>query len=308
MNILYYIVFSVLYLFSLLPMRVHYLISDTLYYLLYHIVKYRLRVVRENLATSFPEKSEAERRAIERDFYSFFCDYLVESIKLLSISKKNMKRRLVIKNAEQINACIEQGQSCAIYLGHYGIWEWVVSLPLWVSPKAHCGQIYHPIENKAFDRLFIRLRQHFGSLSIPMQETLRKLLEYRKAGQPVIIGYISDQKPHWVNIHHWIDFLNHDTPVLTGAERIIKKFDHAAFYGDMHRLHRGYYELEIKTISSHTQSLPDYELTDAYYHLLEASIRREPCLWLWSHNRWSRTREEFNERFEVIDGKVIARQ
>lgn len=305
MKVLYCLIYTAFYLLSLLPLRVHYFISDVMYYLLYYLLRYRVRVVRQNLATSFPEKTEAERRAIERDFYSFFCDYLVESVKLLTISKENMKRRFVFKNTEEVNACIEQGQSCAIYLGHNGIWEWVVSLPLWVSPKAQCGQIYHPIENKAFDRLFIHLRQHFGSVSIPMQETLRKLLEYRKAGQPVIIGYISDQKPHWVNIHHWVDFLNHDTPVLTGAERIVKKFDHAAFYGDMHRIRRGYYELEMKPICQHPQSLPDYQLTDAYYRLLEASIRREPAIWLWSHNRWARTREEFDRRFKVVDGKVV---
>lgn len=307
MKVLYCLIYTAFYLLSLLPLRVHYFISDVMYYLLYYLLRYRVRVVRQNLATSFPEKTEVERRAIERDFYSFFCDYLVESVKLLTISKENMKQRFVFKNTEEVNACIEQGQSCAIYLGHNGIWEWVVSLPLWVSPKAQCGQIYHPIENKAFDRLFIHLRQHFGSVSIPMQETLRKLLEYRKAGQPVIIGYISDQKPHWVNIHHWVDFLNHDTPVLTGAERIVKKFDHAAFYGDMHRIRRGYYELEMKPICQHPQSLPDYQLTDAYYRLLEASIRREPAIWLWSHNRWARTREEFDRRFKVVDGKVVPR-
>jgi KDO2-lipid IV(A) lauroyltransferase len=141
-----------------------------------------------------------------------------------------------------------------------------------------------------------------------MNETLRKLLEYKRANQPVIIGYISDQKPLWVNIHHWVDFLNHDTPVLTGAERIVKKFGHAAFYGEMRRVRRGYYEMEMKLITREPQALPDYELTDAYYRLLEESIRREPGLWLWSHKRWARTREEFNRRFEVVDGKVIEKK
>ena len=308
MKVFYCLLYTVFYLLSLLPLRVHYFISDILYYLLYYVVRYRVRVVRQNLATSFPEKSEAERRRIEKDFYNFFCDYLVESVKLLSIKKETIRKRLVFKNIEEINRCIEEGQSCAVYLGHYGCWEWVTSLPLWVTPKAQCGQIYHPIENKAFDRLFLRLRQHLGSVSIPMNETLRKLLEYKKANQPVIIGYISDQKPLWVNIHHWVDFLNHDTPVLTGVERIVKKFGHAAFYGEMRRVRRGYYEMEMKLITREPQALPDYELTDAYYRFLEESIRREPGLWLWSHKRWARTREEFNRRFEVVDGKVIEKK
>jgi KDO2-lipid IV(A) lauroyltransferase len=307
MKIVYYLVTVVWYLLSLLPFWMHYLLSDLLYVILYRIIGYRKKVVRSNLATSFPEKGEAELRKIERGFYHFFGDYIAESVKLMTISRKNLKKRMVFKGADAINEVIESGQSCAVYLGHYCNWEWITSMPLWVTPKAQCGQIYHPIENKDFDRLFLRLRQRLGALCIPMQDTLRKMLEFRKVGQPVIIGYISDQKPHWVNIHHWIDFLHHDTPVLTGTERIVRKLNHAVFYADVRRIRRGYYEMTIVPITREPQKMGDYELTDRYYQLLEESIQRAPEFWLWSHNRWSRTREEFNERFEVVDGKVIAR-
>jgi KDO2-lipid IV(A) lauroyltransferase len=272
------------------------------------MIGYRKRVVRSNLASSFPEKTEAELQQIERGFYHFFCDYLVESIKLLTISREELKRRLVFKGTETVNEVVESGQSCAVYLGHYCNWEWITSLPLWVTAKAQCGQIYHPIENKDFDRLFLRLRQRMGAVCIPMQDTLRKILEYRQQGQPVVIGYISDQKPHWVNIHHWVDFLHHDTPVLTGTERIARKVKHAVFYMDVRRIRRGYYEAEFRLITREPQQMPEYRLTDIYYEMLEASIRRAPEFWLWSHKRWARTREEFNERFEVIDGKVIAKE
>lgn len=308
MIIVYYIVLAIWYVFSLLPLRVHYVLSDIIFWILYGLFGYRKRVVRENLRTSFPEKSETELRKIERGFYHFLCDYLVESIKLMTISRENLKRRMVFKGTELVAQCIDEGQSCAIYLGHYCNWEWVTSLPLWLTPKVQCGQIYHPIENKAFDRLFLRLRQRLDALCIPMQDTLRKVLEFRKAGQPIVIGYISDQKPHWVNIHHWVDFLHHDTPVLTGTERIVRKMNHAVFYLDMRRVRRGYYEAEIKLITRNPQEMEDeYGLTDIYYQLLEQSIRQAPEFWLWSHKRWARTREEFNERFEVIDGKVIAK-
>ena len=141
-----------------------------------------------------------------------------------------------------------------------------------------------------------------------MQDTLRKILEFRQAGQPVVIGYISDQKPHWVNIHHWVDFLHHDTPVLTGTERIVRKMNHAVFYLDMRRVRRGYYEAELKLITRHPQEVKgEYGLTDIYYRMLEQNIKQAPEFWLWSHKRWARTREEFNERFQVIDGKVIAK-
>ena len=308
MKILYYLTLAVWYSLSLLPLRVHYLLSDCLFWILYGMIGYRKRVVRGNLASSFPEKTEAELQQIERGFYHFFCDYLVESIKLLTINREELKRRLVFKGTETVNEVVESGQSCAVYLGHYCNWEWITSLPLWVTAKAQCGQIYHPIENKDFDRLFLRLRQRMGAVCIPMQDTLRKILEYRQQGQPVVIGYISDQKPHWVNIHHWVDFLHHDTPVLTGTERIARKVKHAVFYMDVRRIRRGYYEAEFRLITREPQQMPEYRLTDVDYEMLEASIRRAPEFWLWSHKRWARTREEFNERFEVIDGKVIAKE
>lgn len=305
MKILYYIVLAVWYVFSLLPLRVHYVISDLLFWLLYAVIGYRRKVVYSNISASFPEKSEEELRKIERGFYHFFCDYMVESVKLMTITPENLKKRMVFKGTEIVDEIVESGQSCALYLGHLCNWEWVSSLPLWLSPKVHCGQIYHPLENKDFDRLFLRSRQRMGAESIAMADTLRKILEYRKAGQPIIVGYISDQVPFWTSIHHWVNFLNHDTPVLTGTERIVRKVNHAVLFLDIHRVRRGYYEAEIKLITREPQKMGEYEITDTYFKMLEQSIRKAPEFWLWSHNRWKRTREEFDERFEVINGKVI---
>lgn len=305
MKLLYYIVFAVWYVFSLLPLRILYVLSDLLFWLLYAVVGYRKAVIRKNLKESFPEKSEEELRKVERGFYRFFCDYLVETIKMMTISKENIHRRLTFKGTELVDEIVESGQSCAVYLGHLGNWEWVTSLPLWVTPKAQCGQIYHPLENKEFDRLFLYSRQRLGAKCIAMQDTLREILKYRKENQPVVIGYISDQVPFWTNIHHWVDFLHHDTPVLTGTERIARKVNHAVFFLDVHRVRRGYYEAEFKLITREPQKMGEFEITDIYFKLLEESIRRAPEFWLWSHNRWKRTREEFNERFEVVNGKVI---
>ena len=307
MNILYYPLLAIWYLLSLLPLRVHYVISDGMYLMLYRLLGYRRKVVRVNLRNAFPEKSEEELQRIERGFYHFFCDYLAESVKLMTISRENLRRRMVFKGTDIVDDVIEDGQSCAVFLGHLCNWEWVTSLPLWVTPKAQCGQIYHPIENHTFDRLFLRLRQRLGAVCIPMKDTLREIISYRRKNQPVVIGYIADQKPHWVNIHPWLDFLHHDTPVLTGTERIVKKVNHAVFFLDVRRVRRGYYEATFKLITREPHKMPDYEITDAYFQLLEDSIRRAPEFWLWSHDRWKRTREEFNERFEVVDGKVIAK-
>ena len=162
-KILYYTVYGLLYAFSLLPLRLLYLFGDGIYFLIYHVVHYRRRVVWKNLTESFPEKKEQELRRIEKGFYHWFCDYLVESIKLFSISEEEIKRRMVFKETELVDECVSSGQSCAIYLGHYCNWEWVTSLPFWISPKAQCGQIYHPLENACMDKMFLAIRQRFNA-------------------------------------------------------------------------------------------------------------------------------------------------
>ena len=301
----YRLVYVVWCLMSLLPMWVHHLISDVLYVLIYHILHYRIRVVRSNLTSSFPEKSEAEIRQIEKKFYHRLCDYFVEMVKTMTMSEQQMRRRMTFKGWEAFDTCINEGQSCALYLGHTFNWEWVTSLPLWVTKKAHCGQLYHALESPIFDRLMLKQRQRWGAECIALTDILRKTVEYKRKQQPTIIGYIGDQVPHWNNIHHWCQFLNHDTPVMTGAERIIVKNRQAVFFLDMRQVRRGYYEVEFKLITRHPEQCKEYELTDRYHQLLEETIRRQPELWLWSHNRWKRTREEFNRRFKVVDGKVV---
>ena len=306
-GIAYYMALCLWYMLSLLPLRVLYLLSDFIFLLLYHVVGYRKRVVRENLSSSFPEKSADELRRIERDFFHFLCDYVVESVKLMTISSKNLRRRMVFKGTEQLDQYVEEGRSCAVYLGHYCNWEWITSLPLWVTPKAQCGQIYHPLENLVTDRLFLRQRQRMGAVCIATHDTLRKTIEYEQQKQPTVIGYISDQKPFWTNIHHWVDFLHHDTPVFTGTERIIHKFNQAVFYLDVRRIRRGYYEATFKLITHEPQKMKEFEITDIYWKMLETTIRQAPAFWLWSHKRWSRTHEEFDRLYEIINGKVVAK-
>lgn len=303
-KILYVLLEGVWWMLSLLPLWIHYIISDGLYVLIYYLLGYRRKLVRKHLADSFPEKSEEERRKIEKGFYHWFCDYIVETVKMMTISEENLKRRMVFKGVEVADEVLESGQSIAVFMGHYCNWEWVTSLPLWATPKAHCGQIYHVLENEDFDRLFLKLRQRFGAESIPMAETLRRLAYYRQQNQPVVLGYISDQVPFWNNIHHWVNFLNHDTPVLTGTERLARRAGHAIFFLDLRRVKRGYYEATFKLITRDPQQTKDYELTDTYFKMLEESIRRDPECYLWTHNRWKRTHEEFNLRYDEATGRV----
>lgn len=305
MKLAYIISFALWYLLSLLPLKVLYVISDLVYFPLYHVVRYRRKVVRQNLTTSFPEKDIKEIIRIEKGFYAWFCDYVVETIKLMSMSKEQTRRRMTFGGVDHIVADMEQtGKTfCFVYLGHYGNWEWIASLPYWCPDDVKCGQIYHPLRNKTVDRLFLRLRGLFGGVCIPMKETLRKIIEMRRDKQRAIIGFISDQAPKWNSIHHWCDFFHRETPVFIGTERIGKQVDALIYYAHVTRPRRGYYHCEFIPLTTEPKQHPDYELTDKFTRLLEAMIADAPHIWLWTHKRWKRTKEEWIKRQEEQNKK-----
>lgn len=294
---LYHIVFSLWWMLSLLPLRMLYCISDGMFYLIYYVVRYRRHLVRKNLTVSFPQKSTDEIIKIEKDFYSWFCDYIVEAIKLMTMSESEMRRRMRFEGVELINHYVREGRACGVYLGHYCNWELVTSLPLWVDEKAECCQIYHVLENETFNKLFLYLRSRFGAVSVPMAETLRYIVKQRKQGKALVMGFIADQTPFWNNIHYWTHFLNHEkTAVFTGAERIIKQADFAAFYMDLRLEKRGHYVATFKLITENPQEESEFAITEKATRLLETSICRQPHLWLWTHDRWKRTYERWLEK------------
>ena len=294
----YYLLYGFVYSLSLLPFRLLYLLSDGLYLLVYHIIRYRRVIVRKNLTSSFPEKSEAELRSIERGFYHWFCDYIFETFKLLSISDERLLQRIEFRGVDQLEACYDQGQDCAAILGHYCNWEWLsaTGLAFKQHPDAIMGLIYHPLRNDPMDWLFIDIRSAHKGVCIKKKHILRYLVEYRKSQRHYLFGYISDQAPKWDNIHLWLPFLHHDTPVFTGGERIMRKVDDAVFYVEMSRPKRGRYICEFKLLSQHAAKEPEYEITRRFFTMLEETIRQEPSFYLWTHNRWKRTKEEYKQR------------
>lgn len=304
MNIVYNLSFALWYLLSLLPLQVLYRVSDILYYPLYYVVRYRRQVVRQNLTGSFPEKSEKEIIRIEKEFYAWFCDYVVETVKQMSMSKHQMMRRMTFSGVDDIVKAMDQEDKkfCFVYLGHYGNWEWIASLPYWVPADVKCGQIYHPLRNKAVDRLFLRLRNQFGGVCIPMKETLRKIIEMRRNNQKAIIGFISDQAPKWNSIHHWCDFFHRETPVFIGTEKIGKQVDALIYYAEVTRPKRGHYHCAFKPLAHCAKQVPDYELTDRFTQLLQEMITNDPSCWLWTHKRWKRTKEEWERLRKETQG------
>lgn len=304
---LYNIIYGIFYLVSKLPYRALYVISDIANLVLYHIVRYRRDIVRRNITSAFPEKSFEECISIERGFYKWFCDYFVETVKLMSVSRQELLSRIEFRGIDKIEECFDRGQTCAGILGHYGNWELLSATGLVIKkhPEAVIGLIYHPLRSQLFDRLFINMRQSMGGVCVPKKDILRYLVSFRSQNLMNLFGYIADQAPRYRNIHLWLPFLNHDTPVFTGAERIMRKMNNAVFYIDVERPERGKYIYTFKLMTDKPGEMPEFEITKKFFVMLEQTIRREPRFYLWSHNRWKRTREEFDKEFKIENGHVV---
>lgn len=295
-KITYAIIYTWAYLHAILPFRCLYILSDIFYLIVYHLVGYRLKVVRSNMKNAFPEKTSEELKKLEKDFYHHFCDYFVETLKLLHISDQEMQKRMVFKNVDVLNDVMKDGNSCILYLGHYCNWEWVPSLNLLFPDKILLAQIYRPLKNVAFDNLFLKIRGRFGSLGIKKDDTFREIIRQRRAGQQMLLGFISDQSPSGRNIHYWTQFLNQDTAVFTGVERIAKQTGFAVAYLDMKKIKRGYYEAECRLITDNPKAEGEFAITEAYVQAMEKSIQYNPAYWLWSHKRWKHKKEEFKNK------------
>ena len=281
---------GLLYIISLMPFWVLYGIADFIFVLVYYVVRYRRKIVSKNMRESFPELSDKELKKIARKFYRNFADYIVETIKLNHISDEEIKRRMVFKNMDIIDRLFDEKRSIAAYFSHCGNWEWVPSITLWsrhtTGKDVEFCQVYRPLKNKWYDEYMLRLRSRFNSLSFKKKTVLRDLLLLRRREMPSITGFMSDQKPSKGDESHIVKFLNHPSAVITGTEQVARKLDMAVVYFDMHKLSRGYYELEVKLITDNTSTMEPMAITDAYVKLLEETIKRNPSIWLWTHNRW----------------------
>ena len=165
------------------------------------------------------------------------------------------------KGLNEVEQALKDHPFVFVYLGHYCNWEWVSSLPLWQKEEStHCAQLYRPLKNKWSDDLFKNMRSRFGSENISKYDALRRILAMKKEGTKGVIGFISDQTPSRNNIHHWVNFLHQDTPVVSGTERIARKVNAAVFFADVQRIKRGYYRLVYRPITLDVAAMPEYAL------------------------------------------------
>jgi KDO2-lipid IV(A) lauroyltransferase len=251
--------------------------------------------VRENLKKSFPKKTAGELLESERKFYHHFSDYILETIKLAHISQKELNRRARLNNPDIINPLIARGHTCFVLLmGHYGNWEWFTGSTAWFD-KVNIFQIYRPLTNKAFDRLFIYLRTRFQGIGIKKQETVRDMIRLKQSKERSLVIFIADQTPNKLNLHYWTTFLNQETPMLTGPERIATKLDLPVIFVDVRKIKRGHYTVDFELITDNPRKMPEFWITEEYARRMERSILREPAYWLWTHKRWKHKRTMNNE-------------
>jgi Kdo2-lipid IVA lauroyltransferase/acyltransferase len=286
----YWLTLPFIYLLALLPFPLLYFFSYLIYILLYHVLGYRRKVVSQNLINSFPEKTEKEIREIEKRFYRYFCDLFLETFKTLTISRENMVKHCSFES--ETLAIFEQlareNQSFMVVMGHFGNWEWGGNT-FSICCKHQLYVIYHPLSNKYFNGLVYRMRTRFGTRLIPMKDTLREMLKNRDS--LTATAFIADQSPLPSNAY-WMEFLNQDTPVFIGIEKIALKIQYPIVYITIRRVKRGYYRVFAERIELPSISQKSGTITEIHTRRLEADIRSQPENWLWTHRRWKHERPQ----------------
>lgn len=282
--IAYIVLYPFLWLISVLPFRVLYIISDLIYILIYHIFGYRKKVVNSNLHLAFPIKTDAEIKIIRRKFYHHLCDMLLESIKSITISEAEMKKRYVFKNVEDVHELEKENKSIVLFMGHYASWEWVFILQKHVN---HIGYaVYKQLSNKYFDALVKRIRAKYNSYLITTKETFPTLIQAKQDNQLTLNGFVFDQSPKLDRAIHWQNFMGKKVPVHVGAEILAKRLDMATLFLKVKKIKRGYYEATIMDIIKDPKSIEDFKITDAYLKHVEEEILEAPEFYLWTHKRW----------------------
>ncbi len=284
----FYPIYLLIYLLSLLPFSVLYVLSDVLYFCLYRVVRYRVSTVRRNLANAFPDLSEDKRLDLEKHYFKHLCDLIFEVFKMASISREQLLARCPLDAQSQamLKAYHEAGKKLIIITGHCGNWEWTGSAFQMQCPY-QLAVIYRPIRSKAFDRLMLKLRSRYGNRLVAMNDSLRYFISHAKETHAV--AFISDQTPPPVGAY-WTSFLNQDTPVFNGSEKIARKFNYPVIYFHIQKTGRGQYAMQAELLTDHPADMTENTITEKHVRILERDILAQPEIWLWSHKRWKHKR------------------
>ena len=297
---MYYLFYGFLYVVSLLPMRVLYILSDGIYGILYYLIGYRRKVVMDNLRQAFPEMEEAERVRIAKKFYHNFIDSFVEVIKLVSANESWLHKRFTI-DAQVLEEVYATGKSCQMHLGHTFNWEWG-QIVLTAMTKFQILVVYMPIANKVFEKLFYRLRTKSGNVFLPASQMKEAIVPY--LSKQYLLGLVADQCPGNMQTSYWIDFMGRPTPFASGPEKGARNGQLPVVFASIDKPRRGHYHATIKLACWNAAELPEGELTREYVRYLESVIRQRPDMWLWSHRRWKHSWKSTYESLRIDQGRL----
>jgi Kdo2-lipid IVA lauroyltransferase/acyltransferase len=288
----YYIALPFLYFVSILPRFILYGVSDFFFVILYFVIGYRKKVVTQNLRKSFPAKSETEINILRRKFYRYFCDFVLETMKTLTVSPARMKKicRMTDETCKLFQAYAVKNQNVIIVMGHLGNWEWAGNTFALVH-QHHLYVIYHPLHNKYFNQFIINMRTRFGTKLIPMKDTIREMIKNKNELNAT--AFIADQTPAPESAY-WTSFLNQDTPIFYGTEKISRKLNYPVIYVSIKRVKRGYYDVHAETLCDEPAKTKEGEISELHTRRLEKDIYEIPETWLWSHRRWKHSRPSVN--------------
>ena len=286
--LIYSISFPFLWIISKLPFRLFYWFSDCIYILVYYIIGYRKKIVRNNILIALPHVSEEKRLVIEKKFYHHMCDMFLEMIKTMSISSEEMKERFKITNIELLKEYEQKNKSIILLAAHYASWEWLLSINESTSFK--CYGVYKKVNNKYFDSKVRAIRSKFKSELVTTDNTIALINDNEKNGIMSLYGLASDQSPQVHKTFHWQQFMGITVPVHTGAEMLAKRYDLEVVFAKVKKVKRGYYEATFVPIANNPKSIPDYEITDAYLKEVEQQILEAPEFYFWTHKRWKHRR------------------
>lgn len=282
------IIYSILWFLSKFPFWLLYLISDIIYVLIYYVLGYRKKIVYKNLYNSFPEKSPDEIKAIAKKFYRYLPDILVETIKMISISEKEVIKRIELINPDEVYRHFRAGKAVIGVTAHYGNWELGIHRLSLMTDYPRLI-IYKPLNNKNFNSIFNNIRTRFGATMVPMKQILRHIV--RLKNQPHISMFVADQTPLYQDSDFFMPFLNQEALVYTGTERISKLTENPVVFCEIGRKEkRGHYFCKFTTLIENPSLYPEHEITIIHNQFTEEIIKKEPAYWLWSHNRWKRQR------------------
>lgn len=279
----YLLAYPILWVISILPYRLFYLVSDFLFFLIYTLSGYRKKVVFNNLRLVFPEKSDTELKLIRKKFYKHFCDVLLETVKTMNLSREEMIRRFKCVNIEVIQE-LEKDKNVLLLCSHYANWEWIISINNFLKSEGYA--VYQKIGNPYFDRLIKRIRGKWNTTPITQKQTTKTVMRNEQNNKKGVYGMVSDQSPMAKSAQYWTAFMGVKVPIFNGPESIARKLDLAVVFLKVTKVKRGYYEAELIPITTSGSDTEEHQITNQFLRLTEEQIRQRPELYLWTHRRW----------------------